>query len=170
MKNKQDLKYLAICEDMLKLSDCSLIHFACALINENTGQVYAYGINSAQGKCRDGCLKDKIKDRTIGKNPSLCHAYHAEWVALGLALIDYSSVEGATLYIVGKYPDGSFYKNKNFACTVCARLLTLFGVARIKGPQFSDNPSIEDLTGYEEVTMSAAYASAYKDLIGKLTG
>jgi len=102
------------------------------------------------------CLKDSVKGYVIGSNPSLCSAIHAEWMALLDALSRLRSVEGSTLYIIGRHLDGGLWSSNFFACTVCARLLYFAGVKEIKGKQF---------TSFETLSIDKALANSIEHII-----
>lgn len=77
------------------------------------------------------CLKERNFDEYhLGYNPGMCFAIHSEWDALIDAFENGHQVEGAKLYILGKYLDGTVRTNDHFSCTVCARLLMRAGVKK----------------------------------------
>jgi len=135
-----------ICEEELKKSNCSLIHFGACLVKN--GRVIGRGHNySLRGiECIDSCVKDKIKNRAIGKNPALCYAVHAEWMALIDAINKHGidEVYDSTLFIVGRYPDGTLFDSKFFACTICSRLLKFCKISRIINPVLCNWMPMED--------------------------
>lgn len=151
-------KYLERCEQLLNYSNCSLIHFGCVIVSKE-GKIIGEGWNHSlyPELCRDGCLKDKIKNREIGKNPAICYAIHSEWMALFEALRHNEDLIGSTLYIIGRYPDGKLWESKWFACTVCARLLWWAGIKEIIGLQFNKE---------RKLSMNDAFDSAYEHILG----
>jgi len=153
-------KHLEECEKLLNNSNCSLIHFGCVLVKEGVrgkriiGRGYNHSLRPEE--CRNKCLKDKIKNRTIGKNPAICYAVHGEWMAITNALYLGNDPHGSTLYIIGRYPDGRLWKSKYFACTVCSRLLAYWGIKEIIGLQFNAEKTL---------SMEEAFDSAYEHIL-----
>ena len=152
-------KYLEECEKELKKSNCCLIHFGSVLVKDD--YILGRGHNYALKKeCNTYCLKHKIENLDIGKNPAVCYAIHSEWMTLGRAIDKYGieEVNESTLYIIGRYPDGRLWKSKWFACTICARMLMYCGIKEIIGLQFNKE---------KRLNMKEAFDSAYKHLLGK---
>jgi len=152
-------EYLHRCEELLKKSNCCLIHFGCVLVKKEIiiGEGYNYSLVE---ECKTTCLKDKISNRSIGKNPAVCYAIHSEWMAILDALdqFDLKMLEDTTLYIIGRYPDGKLWKSKYFACTICARLLKYCGIKEIIGLQFNEE---------KRLSMSEAFDSSYNHILEK---
>ena len=149
-------KYLEECEKLLKNSNCSLIHFGCVLVKD--GDIIGRGFNYSlrPKECDNKCLKDKVKNREVGKNPAICYAIHSEWMALMDALFMGCDPHDATLYIIGRYPDGKLWKSKYFACTICARMLDYWGIKEIIGLQFNAE---------KRLSMKEAFDSAYEHIL-----
>jgi len=154
-------KYLQRCEELLKLSNCCLIHFGCVLVKD--GVIIGQGYNrSLRDECETTCLKDEIKNRDIGKNPAICYAIHSEWMAIFNALnnYDFNELTNSTLYIVGRYPNGESWKSKYFACTVCSRMLQYCGIKEVIGLQFNKK---------RKLSMEDVFQSAYEHILeGKI--
>lgn len=154
-------KYLQRCEELLKLSNCCLIHFGSVLVTRN-GTIIGEGYNySPKQECETTCLKDKIKNREIGKNSVLCYAIHSEWMAIFDALNKFNKeiLRDSTLYIVGRYPNGELWTSKFFTCTICARMLYYCGIKEIIGLQFEKQ---------KKLSMKEAFDSSYEHTLGKI--
>lgn len=61
------MKYLKRCKELLQKSNCILIHFGSVLVKN--GKIIGEGYNYSLKDCSSGCLKNKIKNLEVGKNP-----------------------------------------------------------------------------------------------------
>lgn len=131
------------CKRLADKSNCKLIHFGSFIVDED-GYVIGEGYNRAMMPevC---CLKDKLSNYKVGKNPGLCTAMHAEQMAIAEALmccdrrnydiVPEGALAGCILYIAGWYPNGTPFRKTgeagSFACTVCARWIKYVGIEKV---------------------------------------
>jgi len=151
-------KYLRRCEELLQKSNCKLIHFGAILVKDNKiiGEGYNYSLDPE--KC---CLKDLIENKEVGKNPGICNAIHSEWMTIIDAFKRGYDPVNSTIYIVGKYPDGTIFKTgeKLFACTICSRLLKYCGIKYLV-ELCRDNSCLE-------VDIDYVYRTSFKYMLGE---
>lgn len=152
--NMNHKKWLNKALEMADHSNCQRAHFGSYIIKDK--KILGVGCNTSI-RPEHCCLKPK--GYRIGNNPGLCWAVHAEWSALIDALQRRNNVNGATLYIAGKYPDGRVRKHSFFSCTVCIRLLLAANIKNI----VRIGPDGEPL----ELSIDEAVDSAYHELIDK---
>jgi deoxycytidylate deaminase len=137
-------------------SNCLKVHFG-AVIHDGNDTILGRGHNRALERFHVHCLKPK--GYHLGSNPGLCKAVHAEWDAIHNAVkrgYGYNDLRGATVYVAGKYPDGWIRHHAQFSCTVCTRILKLWGIREIV--QYNNQGEIVHLP------IDEAWTSAYEEL------
>lgn len=111
-------------------------------------------------------LRDRLK--IPGRmRAELCEAIHAEWAAIIDAIERGYQVRGAELVVCGKRSSGEPYVKKwrNHSCTLCTRLITVFGIARVWVPCVTESgPDLFPLTPKEALLTSFEIAMDVRDL------
>lgn len=123
-------KLMAIALREADKSNCLKVHFGAVMHDGKT--VLGYGHNRALERFHIRCLKPR--GYKLGSNPGLCTAVHAEWDAIYDAVKrGYGSdeIQSATMYVAGKYPNGRIRHHGHFSCTICIRMLKLWGILEI---------------------------------------
>jgi len=123
---------LAWAQQCLKLalqSDCTIMKFGAMLVKD--GQSIGSGFNKKIHPCvaRFGCCEYR-KNVRPRSHTELCEAVHAEWVALHNAVSLGYNPRGASMVICGMGPSGKTWIREGpwASCTLCTRLLMLFGI------------------------------------------
>lgn len=166
------------CLRLAASSDCARMNFGAVVIKRHFGDSgersdlveIGEGYNRKASPCTafvDCCnLRTRlgIPARLRGE---LCEAVHAEWAAIIDAIECRYWVRGAELVVCGKRPSGEPYVKKwrNHSCTLCARLMAAFGIARVWVP--CETPAGVDLlplTPEEALTTSFEIAMGMRDL------
>lgn len=114
--------------------------------------------------CCDLRNRLKIPGRMRGE---LCEAIHAEWAAIADAVERGYNIRGVELVVCGKRPSGEPYVKKwrNHSCTLCTRLMKVFGVARVWVPcATAAGADLFPLTSEEALTTSFEIAMGIRDL------
>jgi deoxycytidylate deaminase len=113
-----------------KNSNCDKIKYGAVLL-DHKGDPLSWGYNHNPYKtegwsCKEHCLGGIRKGVESGRQVERCYAVHAEQHALHNLQQKYQGYEMA---VAGWLPDGSLYDNSGgFYCTVCVRLMVLYGV------------------------------------------
>jgi deoxycytidylate deaminase len=137
-------------------SNCKKVHFGAILYRENGKVILGRGHNRALERFHLTCLKPT--GYKIGSNPGLCKAVHAEWDAIYDAVrrgYGHDDIQSSTLYIAGKYPDGRVRHHSHFSCTVCIRLLKLYGIQEIV--RYDENGEVS------HISVNDAWKSAFEE-------
>lgn len=128
-KNKTDY-YLDIAVQVADRSTCLRKRFGAVVVKDDV--IVSTGYNGAprgRKNCCDlgTCLREKL-NIPRGERYELCRSVHAE--ANALLQCDREAMKGATLYLVGVLPDGSYVSSAE-PCSMCKRLIINSGVSQV---------------------------------------
>jgi len=122
--------YLDIAETVTERSTCLRRHFGAIIVKND--QIISTGYAGAprgRKNCSDlgYCTRERY-NIPPGERYELCRSVHAEQNAIIHA--SRNDMLGATLYLVGKEPDGSYTPNAN-CCAMCKRTVINAGITRV---------------------------------------
>jgi deoxycytidylate deaminase len=150
LDERQEL--LEKCLALSEKSDCNRIKFGAIIVRsyfENSGidtalVIVGEGYNHKASLCTGfvNCCALREKLNILPRfRAELCEAVHAEWAAIADAVNKGIHPRDAEIVVCGKYPSGKPYIKswKNFSCTLCARLMRTFGIARVWVPCKTEN-------------------------------
>lgn len=150
-KSKTDY-YLDIAKSVSYRSTCLKRHYGAVIVKDD--EIIATGYNGAprgRENCCDigSCLRIKMGIPS-GQRYEICRSVHAEMNAIISA--SRKDMKGATLYLVGVEPDGSYTKNAE-PCSMCKRNIINAGIAFVvvrKPTLIEDDYEIIDTKYYIE--------------------
>lgn len=130
--------YLDIAETVLRRSTCLRRYYGAIIVKND--EIVSTGYSGAprgRKNCIDlgYCLRERM-NIPRGERYELCRSVHAEANAIISAAR--GEMIGATLYLVGKQPDGSYVPDAN-SCSMCKRLIINAGIERVVIRRDADN-------------------------------
>lgn len=122
--------YLDIAESVLSRGTCLRRNFGAIIVNND--QIISTGyVGAPRGRlncCDIGfCTREKL-GIPRGERYELCRSVHAE--ANAIIHASRQDMIGATLFLVGKEPDGSYVAGAN-PCAMCKRLIINAGIPTV---------------------------------------
>lgn len=122
--------YLDIAETVLRRSTCLRRYYGAIIVKND--EIVSTGYSGAprgRKNCIDlgYCLREQM-NIPRGERYELCRSVHAEANAIISAAR--GEMLGATLYLVGMQPDGSYVPDAN-SCSMCKRLIINAGIERV---------------------------------------
>ncbi len=122
--------YLDIAETVSERGTCLRRNYGAIIVNND--QIISTGyVGAPRGRknCNDlGYCQREALSIPRGERYELCRSVHAEMNAIIHASRE--SMLGATLYLVGKEPDGGYVTNAG-ACAMCKRAIINAGISRV---------------------------------------
>ena len=123
--------YLDIAETVLERGTCLRRIYGAVIVNKD--QIISSGYNGAprgRKNCIDlgTCIRESM-GVPRGERYELCRSVHAEANAIIHAARN--DMIGATLYLVGKFPDTGEYVQDASACSMCKRQINNAGIERV---------------------------------------
>ena len=118
--------YLAEAGELMDYSECSRVHFGCVIVKDNN--IIGRGFNKPLVEC-DTCIRE-VNKVEHGSRLEICTAIHAEMMAI--IGVD-NKCNRADLYLVGKFPDGTYFNHQTvkFGCSICLRFMLQVGIKNI---------------------------------------
>ena len=144
--------YLDIAETVLRRSTCLRRYYGAIIVKND--EIVSTGYSGAprgRKNCIDlgYCLRERM-NIPRGERYALCRSVHAEANAIISAAR--GEMLGATLYLVGKEPDGSYVPDAS-SCSMCKRLIINAGIERVIIRRDADNfaeVSVQDWVDNDE--------------------
>ena len=130
--------YLDIAETVLRRSTCLRRYYGAIIVKNDEIVSTGYsGAHRGRKNCIDlgYCLRERM-NIPRGERYELCRSVHAEANAIISAAR--GEMIGATLYLVGKEPDGSYVPDAS-SCSMCKRLIINAGIERVIIRRDADN-------------------------------
>ena len=144
--------YLDIAETVLRRSTCLRRYYGAIIVKND--EIVSTGYSGAprgRKNCIDlgYCLRERM-NIPRGERYELCRSVHAEANAIISAAR--GEMIGATLYLVGMEPDGSYVPDAS-SCSMCKRLIINAGIERVIIRRDADNfaeVSVQDWVDNDE--------------------